>query len=779
MIQKLIFLFLFTTSIANAQTLEIAKSNGLTGIRDKKTKVWQTPPTYTTIDYYRGNLFIAKTKTTEVLIDANGKDKVIAPCLHIAKSFAESPYFVCQYKEGYKLYEIGKGIDETIGFFKSYSYSLAESEQFEYLKIVGNDGKCGMIYPTKTKLIYDTIFNNLIAVFHAKYGKVNSNGETVIPFEYDSIENFDKNAVQVFITTNNKKMGLINKNHRTILPAEFDAIDVRRFIYYDLWKNVIPVKKNGLWGIADTLGTLTIPIMYDSIIYLSNENEFIVIKNKKQGIVNLKNELIYPFTYSYIETNFGFFSSPTFYTNKIGCTSKNDPESSIEYDDGICALTNATGETIMPVKGQYIRLNNDYKISNDSIALQYAKNSYEDFNFNYFLWSDGGKLRHSIVGIDSIPVELIDYDKGGNEYSYTAFSIDKKISYNIVGGKLGIITKNGKTILPFEFDDLYFHVMATNYKGEMYSLNRSVRIPDKNLQETYHLNDTSYYVICKKNKKFGLANWQGKMVLPIIYDSLYYEPKLESYDVMETNVVESKHAHYYYVAILNKKNFIFNSMQNKIYNPTVGFDSLSVDADKYVAYIGKKVNVYSTNYKGAFDVNYDYMYPSPTSNYQLVISDAKYTWKQKTITTEKFLMDNNEEAYSSIDTVLIPYFTFGLFNLKDYNSDKLLLPQSVNEIKFPTIENGNSLNLLDSTSFIYQNNIADDKMIGLVFEELNHGIAIREGITWKIMGIHNPLHATCCFDSVWYKEGFWYGKKGAVAEVYEVTESGIQLIKKE
>ena len=96
-----------------------------------------------------------------------------------------------------------------------------------------------------------------------KAGCINTEGNTVIPFEYDSVEKFHQG---VSIASRDGKYGLISRNNEILLPFEWDQIDEAvlpngaGFLYR--------VNRDGKYGFADRNGNLKTPCTLDFTDYL-------------------------------------------------------------------------------------------------------------------------------------------------------------------------------------------------------------------------------------------------------------------------------------------------------------------------------------------------------------------------------------------------------------------------------------------------------------------------------------------------------------------------------
>jgi len=136
-----------------------------------------------------------------------------------------------------------------------------------------------------------------------KFGLINSLGEVVIPFDYESIVMSTLNAYSV---SKKAKWGYITKQNQILIPLEYDLTS-------DFIENVCAVKKDGKWGFIDLLNKVVIPFEYEGCTDF-NAGIAGVVSNGKWGVINKNNDLIIDFQYEYltpVDANFLSFGQAT------------------------------------------------------------------------------------------------------------------------------------------------------------------------------------------------------------------------------------------------------------------------------------------------------------------------------------------------------------------------------------------------------------------------------------------------------------------------------------
>ncbi|GEM_PF-867745 len=137
--------------------------------------------------------------------------------------------------------------------------------------------------------------------FKGKYGLIDAEGNEKIPFIYDEGLYFDRDDYS--IAEKNNRFGIINLNNAELVPISYQSLDP----VFDQWDE--KPKGSANYFVAKTeygakiidLNNKTILSGYDSTDPIFNDHfKLIVQKNKKFGIVDLKNKIILPVEYDEI-----------------------------------------------------------------------------------------------------------------------------------------------------------------------------------------------------------------------------------------------------------------------------------------------------------------------------------------------------------------------------------------------------------------------------------------------------------------------------------------------
>ena len=121
------------------------------------------------------------------------------------------------------------------------------------------------------------------------YGLIDSLGEVVVPFEYQSIV---MSTYNIYSVSKNDKWGYITKANEIVIPIEYDLTS-------DFIENLCAVKKEGKWGFIDLLNEVVIPIDYDGCTDFKSGIAG-VMKDEKWGVIDKNNELKIDYQYQYL-----------------------------------------------------------------------------------------------------------------------------------------------------------------------------------------------------------------------------------------------------------------------------------------------------------------------------------------------------------------------------------------------------------------------------------------------------------------------------------------------
>lgn len=124
-----------------------------------------------------------------------------------------------------------------------------------------------------------------------KMGVIDLKNKILLPSTYQFVRNV--NNTFHFIATNEQgKSGLVSSDNQIVLPFEYDAID-------DILNGSFILKKNNRIGLADAYGKIVIPVVYEQIVFVDEDES----TKKCRWRVNNEKVTQYLFTAIYEDPN--------------------------------------------------------------------------------------------------------------------------------------------------------------------------------------------------------------------------------------------------------------------------------------------------------------------------------------------------------------------------------------------------------------------------------------------------------------------------------------------
>lgn len=396
---------------------------------------------------------------------------------------------------------------------------LQKGKKFGLIDPVGK-----IIHPVKFDFFYKTALNGsnyskiflYVAKKNKKYAVLGKKGEILQPFELDSVFNFydtspkergdDYSILARFLKKG--KYGFFDTEGKIVIPPDYDLMG-NIFI-----ENLLPVKKDGKWGVIDRNNFPFTPFIYDSAAIYDKEYIF-VQKDKKWGVVTKNNKQIHPFI---------FDSLSSIYTSGYSGTSN------ILSDLIISGYQNDTPVTY--ISGKKIT---GYEINSEDPSSSLSKVK----NRTYVALTDNQRLN----GIFSEDLQKIiinpEYERI-TDFGFGGFYLASK--KNMVG----LLDSTGKVILPIEYQRISIFYPNNNNPMDIpfYDEKSNISSQDSLLHpEEYTAEGNTGYILFSKlnpdvldeingsyalperiiTTKYlhGLLDLTGKVILPCEYEDIY------------------------------------------------------------------------------------------------------------------------------------------------------------------------------------------------------------------------------------------------------------------
>ena len=171
-------------------------------------------------------------------------------------------------------------------------------------------------YPTDWEQVtfFDEETDLAIVSIDGIFGAINRNGETVIPLIYDHAMLFSEGLLAV---KKRDLWGYVDKNHRIMIPFEYDNLYTygsavgEEFISNGSLRGVAGyfrggqtfVRKYDKIGIINAKNEIIFPFIYNDISSSNNQYLCVSFDKLKYGLVNYENNTILPFIYDVLNMN--------------------------------------------------------------------------------------------------------------------------------------------------------------------------------------------------------------------------------------------------------------------------------------------------------------------------------------------------------------------------------------------------------------------------------------------------------------------------------------------
>ncbi len=391
------------------------------------------------------------------------------------------------------------------------------------------DNNSAIIYPADNDAInsvemkrYFTVKkNNLYGVYFMDTGK-----KTEI--EFDRVY---ADGTGYVMADKNKKGGAFTIKGEQIIPFEYDPEFIAQYRFG------LQITKDKKKGFTDKRGNVIIPPIYDNVdsFYESGMDYFIKVKQgEKQGVINLKNEIIIPINFEWIGEENGFFKVVTPDPNrKFGLYSKSGKlVVPAEYSWITNSETQDSKITILRKDANsYNFLNQKSELIFPENITQYGYVLNEEKLLNPFdergkslLFVKGKNGKYGLLNetTEVLEVPMI-YDQ-----IIQRFASERSLYFSVKKNKkFGLINEKNKEIIPFQYDFIDINLIEAKYND---------------------VSDISYNVIVVKGKKFGTVNLKNQEQIPFIYDDLQR--------ISENGLFKAKKGKEY--QIINSKNEVVN-----------------------------------------------------------------------------------------------------------------------------------------------------------------------------------------------------------------------------
>ena len=444
----------------------------------------------------------------------NVGNNVVFGNYHCEVDYCEEQYYSCEHQTLFDIYNIkgelllesvtggGRELFEAGGkkfFINDVGEFIYIDLDFVFRSLSGEDSG------------FPQFVNGLTAVRLRetwKSGAINSQGELVIPAEYDEIFLSDNGLNIVVKRELNPETGdvislvsgIVNNSGEVVIPLIYDGVFAAwgEHGFVIAWDRHYEAMK---YGILSVTGETIIPVEYSRVLPVTSNSFSVSDSEWRWALFNMNGEVVVPFgVYSEI-------SAFDFSRGLIRVTVHGEPSNKH-------GVINNKGEVVIPVEYSWLehwRSNwNGASITN-GIIIAAINDSWGciDLNNQVVIPFE----YRQIMFLDNDLVRVVD-DEGQQGVLYLDGEIVIPIAYQHIGGlekgliaahnhkKWGFINTSGEVVIPFIYDEVMWADTGSFFTG--FAIVGTLVGGDE-------------YVAVMK---YGAINTKGEIVIPIIYDGI-------------------------------------------------------------------------------------------------------------------------------------------------------------------------------------------------------------------------------------------------------------------
>lgn len=500
------------------------------------------PCVYTSIKPYKKGLFLITKDNKQTIINQNDVPQIawydqITPF----DGYSNAKLLVVQLGNRVGI------IDSSLNIITPIEYDYISTNNTNFIKVSKED-KDGYL-DSQGKVVIPAVYDKIDEKYNSaflkvtkdnKVGLIDKRGQVIIPLLYDDVGYFFSEEQQQTWVERNGKMGMVNRAGKVIIPCIYD-----RLHWIHSMPTIIAVE-DGQYGLIDYYShQIVLPTNYDFIqsFYTAGDTLLRVVKDHKIGLFSLDAKIIIPLEYDKITV-----STPSVFRVEKGGTysfmnvkdrevltpfyEQLTPINSSIYiakqgkkygivSNGGNELLAASYDSIYNSWGRIIVQNNtkmglvdiDWAAQKSNWALECQYDSI--FNLYY-----------QKVGVLKGAKQALLLAQGGTTpFIYDQIMpLDAKLLKVRQGERWGIITDSNKIILPIKYEQIspiqylpQYYVIQQNKKYGLINSKGQIVIPTNNHSLRYFWTN---FLIAQKQGKYGLYNFNGKLHLPFVYDQI-------------------------------------------------------------------------------------------------------------------------------------------------------------------------------------------------------------------------------------------------------------------
>ena len=266
--------------------------------------------------------------------------------------------------------------------------------------------------------------------------------------------------------------------------------------------NYFLLKQKDTYGIIDKKGNTIIPAQYSEIkipnpekgVFICYQGEITKVLNERKEEILTQYERVEPIRLKNIASDLMYEKSILKYqqAGKFGLVSLEGKEITKPIYEEIDSLPYKEGELLVKQNGKYGLINIKGKIL---IEIEYDK-----------------------IAVD-------EYYTDENRYEYAGYIVSNTTKE---GYRYGYLNHREKTVLETEFNEISrvteIHENENNYlicaKNGQYGIYKNGEEIVTNQYQSIRYDATNHVFVIEKSKKYGIANLEGKLIVPVQYNQI-------------------------------------------------------------------------------------------------------------------------------------------------------------------------------------------------------------------------------------------------------------------
>lgn len=327
-------------------------------------------------------------------------------------------------------------------------------------------------------------------------------------------------------STKNGKIGYCDQDGVVMISQQYDDGE-------EFYEGTAPAKKNGFWGVLNLSGKDIVPFQYGKITRLPNNNFLAMTPGEKFGIISSDGRVLLDFRYT---------------DPKLSPSETEKATLVFRDESGKFGLVTQEGKVLVPFDYDYLE----------------AGESFDEGKLEYYTSIACGKSKGRYGLVDLKGKQVTDFSApdflGFWDEHYAVFKDDQTISFTAFPeltetdsadiasrplfacrsremNRVGMVDQTTNIIVPFEYDDITVppvqirtykcvYLLLKEAKKGLADFNGHIIIPPV-YEDLFVADKEAIRIFAQQNGKWGLMDKSGKEITAFKYDSIKLNTKNE------------------------------------------------------------------------------------------------------------------------------------------------------------------------------------------------------------------------------------------------------------